>query len=109
MNNPSVCPHCGFDLAEDEPVERAGIAMQPYGEVRFNGAAIALTKAETGVLWALMKADRPLPRPILSERIGHEGDGNCIDVLICRIRRKLAPHGPVPIQTRRGVGVSIEA
>lgn len=104
-----ICPCCGFDLSEDKPIERAGLSMFPYGNVRFNGAEIRLTAAESAVLWALMKAGgRPLSRAVIAERIGYEGDGNCVDVLLTRVRHKLAAHGQMPIRNQRGVGVSIE-
>lgn len=105
-----VCPCCGYDLVDDAPIERAGISMQPYGPVRFNGAEVRLTRGESAVLWSLMKAGgRPLAKHVISERTGHEGDSNSVEVLLTRIRRKLAPHGPVPIVNCWGVGVFIEA
>lgn len=105
----TICPHCGYDLVRDEPIERAGIAMQPYGAVRFHGAEVKLTPGETAVLWALVKAGgRPLSRAILAERIGYEGDKNTVDVHLTRIRKKLAPHGASPIRNLRVFGFYIE-
>lgn len=107
----AICPCCGYDIAKDEPIERAGIAMAPYGPVRFHGVDVNLTRGETAVLWTLMKADRPIARHILAERYGQKesSDSNCVDVLLTRIKHKLARHGAHPIQNRRGVGVYIEA
>jgi DNA-binding response OmpR family regulator len=107
-----ICPCCGYDLDKDAPIERAGIAMAPYGPVRFHGAEVKLTRGESAVLWALLKAEgRPLPRLVLAERYGQKeySDSNSVDVLLTRIRQKLAPHGEVPIRNRRGIGVYIEA
>ena len=71
-----ICPCCGYDLDKDAPIERAGIAMAPYGPVRFNGAEIRLTRGESAVLWALLKAEgRPLPRLVLAERYGPRDEG----------------------------------
>lgn len=106
-----ICPCCGYDLDQDRPIERAGLKMAPYGPVRFHDAEIRLTRGESAVLWALMKAGgRPLPRLVLAERYGQRecSDSNSVDVLLTRIRQKLAPHGPVPIRNRRGIGVYIE-
>lgn len=108
----AICPCCGYDLVKDEPIERAGIAMAPYGQVLFNGADVKLTRGESAVLWCLMKAGpRPMPRHVLAERYGQKdtSDSNCVDVLLTRIKQKLAPHGEVPIRNLRGVGVYIEA
>jgi two-component system OmpR family response regulator/two-component system response regulator QseB len=108
----AICPCCGYDIARDEPLERAGIAMAPYGPVRFHGADVKLTRGESAVLRTLMKANgRPIPRHVLAERYGQKetSDSNSVDVLLTRIKQKLARHGAHPIQNRRGVGVYIEA
>lgn len=108
----AICPHCGADLTKDEPIERAGLSMFPYGNARVGGAEIKLTKAESGVLYTLLKAEgQMMPQTAIAERIGYEGDdpAGLINVHINRIRRKLAPHWSVPIRSLRGVGVYIEA
>jgi DNA-binding response OmpR family regulator len=111
MIHEPICPSCGYDLENDEPIHWAGFEMAPYGRVRFHGAEIKLTCAQSGVLWSLLKAHgRPLPRVVIAERIGCESDGreNIVDIHICRIRRALAPHGEVPIRSRRNVGLYID-
>jgi DNA-binding response OmpR family regulator len=102
-----LCPHCGYDLIQDEPIERPEISMQPYGDCRFHGHTVDLTRAERAILWALLKADgKPVPKTILNERCGYEGDNNVAEVLLHRIRKKMrAAHPIVPIKTIWGVGV----
>jgi DNA-binding response OmpR family regulator len=110
MIHEPICPCCGYDLENDEPIRWAGFVMAPYGQASFQGADIKLTAAQSAVLWSLLKAHgRPLPRVVIAERIGCESDNpaNLIDVHICNIRRALAPHGDV-IRNRRGAGVYIE-
>lgn len=106
----AVCPHCGCDLIPDEPIERAGLSMLPYGNVRIGDVEVRLTQAESGILWALLKAGgQPVSRAALAARIGYEGDApdELVAVHIHRVRRKLAPHSTVTIQNRRGFGVYI--
>jgi DNA-binding response OmpR family regulator len=107
----AICPICGYDLHDDQPIIWAGFDMVPYGRVLFHGAEIKLTGGQSAVLWSLLKAHgRPLTRVVIAERIGCESDnpGNLVDVHICNIRRALAPHGEVPIRSRRSVGVYID-
>jgi DNA-binding response OmpR family regulator len=108
-----LCPHCGYDLEQDKPIERAGLSMFPYGNVRFNGAEVRLTKGESAVLWTLMKAgDTPVARHIIAERYGYDGDGDpvgTVNVLLSHIKQKLSVHGEPPIRNRHGVGLNIEA
>ncbi len=74
--------------------------------LRLDGEQLALTAGEYRLLACLMhQAGRTLSRSELSERIydrDFDLDSNVIDVLIGRIRKKLAPHAL--IHTERGLG-----
>lgn len=78
---------------------------------RLDGAQLALTAGEYRLLACLMHhAGRTLSRSELSERIydrDFDLDSNVIDVLVGRIRRKLAPHAL--IHTERGIGFRLAA
>ena len=103
-----ICPCCGYDVANDEPITRPEISMKPYGDCYFHGQPIRLTAAERAVIWALLKADgRPLSRATIAERVGYEGeDFNTIDVYMSRIRAKLRRVSPeIPIENIRGAGL----
>jgi two-component system OmpR family response regulator len=78
---------------------------------RLDGAQLALTAGEYRLLAYLMHhAGRTLSRSELSEHIydrDFDLDSNVIDVLIGRIRRKLAPHQL--LHTERGIGFRLAA
>ncbi|HUB45370.1 MAG TPA: response regulator [Acetobacteraceae bacterium] len=74
-----------------------------------NGAPVALTKGEYGLLTAFLDApQRPLSREHLLQatRIHEDVFDRSIDVQILRLRRKLEPDPSAPqlIRTERGVG-----
>lgn len=105
-----ICPHCGFDLERDEPVDRAGIAIDPFGICQFHGQPLRLTRSERQILFAIVKADGAiLSRAVLAERVGYEGDHNVVDVFLTRIRNKMKPIAPPPLETVWGVGVRLAA
>lgn len=77
------------------------------------GRRVALTPAEAAILAALGEAPgRPVPREVLAARMGRhlEGpDDRGIDVLVSRIRRKLAAFGDgEPIRSVRNVGYMLD-
>lgn len=78
---------------------------------RLDGEQLALTAGEYRLLACLMhQAGRTLSRSELSERIydrDFDLDSNVIDVLVGRIRKKLAPHAL--IHTERGLGFRLAA
>jgi two-component system OmpR family response regulator len=78
---------------------------------RLDGEQLALTAGEYRLLACLMhQAGRMLSRSELSERIydrDFDLDSNVIDVLVGRIRKKLAPHAL--IHTERGLGFRLAA
>lgn len=100
------CPNCGYDLVQDEPIERAGIRMEPYQHPVVRGRRLVLTPAQRTVLWTLLKANgRIIPSSVLNERLDYDGDNNVVQVLISRIRRVWP--GPCPIETVYGSGYRI--
>lgn len=102
----SFCPHCGFDLANDEPMERGGLWMDPRGLCTWRGQVVHLTRSEHIVLWSILKADgRFVTNAILNDRLGYDGDHNCATVLLSRIRAKLNPIARNPIETVKTHGV----
>lgn len=102
-----LCPHCGYDLIQDEPIERPEISMTPDGDCCFHGSSVRLTWGESIVLWGILKAGgKCIPLHILAERMDYNGDHKVTAVLLCRVRKKLRAINPVvPIETVRGHGV----
>ena len=78
-------------------------------EVYLEDVRVELTSGEYSVLETLMlKKDEVVSRSYLYEQIGEiseDGFSNAIDVMICKIRRKL---GKSLIETRRGQGYIIQ-
>ena len=82
-------------------------------EVRVEGELVALTTKEFEIVWVLMREPgRVFSRTEIVERVyddDHDGDSNVLDVLLSRIRRKLArDDGASLIRTVRGVGYALE-
>lgn len=102
----SLCFVCGADVDRDQGSLTLGwLTMQPYGRCFFHGREVRLTASEAAVLWALLKAQgRIVSLSVLAGRIDYDGDGNCVAVLLSRIRGKLRRFGPPPIESVRGVG-----
>ena len=78
------------------------------------GRRVVLTPAEAAILAALGEAPgRPVPREVLAARMGRhlEGpDDRGVDVLVSRVRRKLAAFGDgEPIRSVRNVGYMLDA
>lgn len=106
----AVCPHCGYDLERDQIIDRDGLRFDPRGDVTWHGMALQLTTNERIVLGTIVKAAPDcVTRAVLDERTGYTGMGNCSEVLVCRIRRKMRDVAPAmiatPLETVRGLGI----
>jgi DNA-binding response OmpR family regulator len=104
-----ICPHCGYDLADDEPVETNGVRVDPRGDVTINGTAVHMTPPMRIILASLLKSGgRTLTIAVLAERIGYDGEipVNNVQVHLSRLRRALKNHGmPNVIGTIHSIGV----
>lgn len=102
-----ICPHCGYDLAVDEPVVIGALSIDPRGPIIWHGSELALTPYERVLLTSVAKAyPQALEKLVLADRMGSDSDWNSIEVLIHRVRRKLAHGGhDVPLKTERGIGL----
>lgn len=102
-----ICPHCGYDLAKDQPILLNDFSMHSsISPLCWRGTAIRLTGAESAVVWALMKAwPSPMRISVLLERADSEADEQTVRVLVCRVRKKLRAVGaPDPIGSYRVPG-----
>lgn len=82
-----ICPHCGYSLHRDEPIERDGWRIPPYGGVTGpGGVAVYLTPQQTELLHAIAAVQRPLSPHALSSRIDAQS-GNHVQVCLTRIRK----------------------
>jgi hypothetical protein len=66
-------------------------------------AALGLTAVESRVLLELMAASSHVSRRGLHDAIGGKGKINNVDVIVCKLRQKLRPHG-IEIITVWGIG-----
>lgn len=106
MTTQPECPCCG------QQIQSLDIIVNVDGStVLCGGSAVYLTRQEMVVFNSLFKA---YPRVVTREKIFNDiyplhqtGCQKIIDVLICKLRRKLAPLGIV-IATNWGCGYSIE-
>jgi two-component system, OmpR family, response regulator len=77
-------------------------------EVRQDGTRVDLTATEFNLLRLFLENPRRvLTRAVILDRVWRydfDGNGNVVDLYVGYLRRKLSVHGPVPIQTLRGVG-----
>ena len=94
-------------------LECGPLALDPaLREVRLEGEVVPLTPKEFEIVYVLMREpDRVFTRTEIAERVWddeHDGESNVIDVLLSRIRRKLARgEGAARIRTVRGVGYAL--
>lgn len=90
-----LCPSCGLDLSKNEPVSSATYKMHgPNGPLVIDGKDIPLAPLENEVAWALLRAKpAPLGKDAILLRIGSEGDGNLVAVILCRLRKKIREAG----------------
>lgn len=107
MKTQAFCSKCGADVLLDEPIRIDGFSM--LGDsypLCYMEQPIRLTLGESRLVWTIMKAfPVTVSESTLRERLGVEGDGNTISVLVHRVRRKLADlQLRSPIETIRGHG-----
>jgi len=102
------CPHCGFNLEQDQVIERDGFILDPRGAVSFHGEAITLPKNHVQLLYTLAASyGRPVRRDVLADRVGSESNNvsNTMSVIFGRIRKTLADAGaPWPVEVVWGRG-----
>jgi DNA-binding response OmpR family regulator len=101
-----MCPHCGFDLAKDQPIILNDFSMlSPIAPLCYRGQPLNLTSAARTLCWTLMKSfPRPVRQEVILDRLDSEALGNVVDVYLSRIRRELRRIGaPIPFEKRRGV------
>lgn len=101
----AICPHCGYDLKADKPIERDDVRIEPFTRrVWWKGNEHRLSPVEFIMLSGLVKASpQCLGAETLADRIGYEGDDpdNNIKVYAHRLRRKLPG---IPLMTVWGRG-----
>jgi len=106
----TFCPCCGHNLAAEQPIAIGALAHDPRGVSSWAGMPLRLTAAEHLLFGSIVAAKGRLTRhETIAERIGHDGDGNCVAVLLSRVRAKLR-HAGAPaglVETVRGAGVRL--
>jgi DNA-binding response OmpR family regulator len=100
-----ICPHCGFNLVADRPIERDGWVIDPTGQVAFEGAVREVKATWAGILYALAATPGSITTDALLNRVSDSENVNVIAVQVSRLRRWLAEAGfPDPIYSSRGRG-----
>lgn len=90
-----MCPHCGFNFEADKPIVVGKWTLWPRYTTWGNGD-IGLTPAESGVLYALAKAEGDwVAADAILNRISDSEDRNIIAVYVNRIRKKLGDLAPI--------------
>lgn len=105
----SLCPHCGFDLKQDEPIIDGDWAIDPRGSVAYQGRDIPLTGQEARIFFAIAKAGgRPITRWVIAERLFPDAESlNLVAAHKTRIEAKLRNLGiPIPYVNIWGVGLA---
>lgn len=93
---PSLCPHCGYDLRAEETVSFGSAAIERRGEFTYAGVVIHLSPCERNLVESLLRArGRLVPIMALAERMDTNSDdpANSIHVLAARVRKRLRAHG----------------
>lgn len=98
MDHP-FCPHCGFNLEPDVPIEMGKWKLLP-DMAAFDGWPLPLTRQEASFLHTLAKA---APRSVRVETIGErisdiEDPVGLARVIACKLRKKLPA---APFETKR--------
>lgn len=102
------CPNCGFNQAPDPVVEIGGWIIDARNhEATFNGRRVHFTPIEMTILHTLASAKGEIvSRDALRERSGSDGDTNSLQVLVHRVRAKIADT-PLKILTVRTRGLRL--
>ena len=100
----TCCPHCGYNLARDEVIERDGFCIDPRGTVAFNDRQLRLTAGAFAMLLCIVRANgRPVRDDTILNYADSEGTENTVHVQMCRTRKAFAAQGvPFPIQRMSG-------
>ncbi len=103
----AICPHCGFDLVKDEPVEIGDYRYDPRDGFSIAGRRLPLTRSEAELAAALFRErGRSLAYERLLDRLGLTSDRNILFVFRNRIHAKFRAAGlPPPIGAQRGFGL----
>jgi DNA-binding response OmpR family regulator len=105
VNDPRLCPHCGYDLVRDAPILLNDFSMlSSMSPLCYLGQPIKLTPAERNVAWTIFKSyPRAVTIDVILDRLESEAEGNVIDVYLSRIRTKLREIGaPIPFEAAGG-------
>lgn len=90
----SICPHCGYDLQQDAPVEFGRLSYDPRIGVMLDGKRLAMPPQCHQLLGTLMRMPgKTASKGMLAERMGYEGDGNLVDTRIAHARVALRDAG----------------
>lgn len=97
MGEHSICPHCGYDLRNDEPITIGDAHFDPTLGLFYRGQPVHLTPNERIFIASLMKANgRFVSNPAMVERLGAEEVVNPEDyvrIYACRVRKIFARLG----------------
>ena len=122
----AICPCCGYDLINDQPILIDDFAMWGAGyPLFFKGHQVRLTPQQSLVCWAILKAyPSHASTTIIMERCGYDGDAKVFDgivkVHVHRIRKalveigapnviKTVPRGRAYVWEPKGVGDEVSA
>lgn len=102
----AICPHCGFDLAKDEPIAAGRFRYDPRGGMFADDVRLPLTPKELQLAGALFRArGRIVPYEALIDRMELR-DRLVISVHVRRIRAKFEKAGLFnPVGTAWGLGL----
>jgi hypothetical protein len=83
----AICPHCGYSLTRDDPIERDGWRLHATrGVTAPGGKRLTLTRAQLRLLVALAQADEALLGHQLCDLAGVRTPDS-LDVLLSLTRR----------------------
>lgn len=104
----NMCPHCGYNLQKDEPIELGDWSLHEDG-VSYRGVRLLLTASQVRILYTMAKATGSVVRhEVIYNRVLDNDVAdprNNIAVQISKIRDMLAGMGvSLPIENVRAVG-----
>src|SRR4051812_35921706 len=102
MTSPCLCPHCGYSLKPDEPVQRGPWFVTPT-IVFYADEPVAMTPGQVTIMHTLASAGgQVVGAEALGRRVGFSEDPMSIArVLICHAR-KVTPRPPIQTVPRHG-------
>jgi hypothetical protein len=94
-----ICPHCGFNLAADRPVERDGWVIYPWGGLSYRGKALRTRASWAGILHALAATPGKMTVDALLNRVSDSENPNTLHSQISQMKRWLAQRDlPFPVE-----------